>query len=52
LLLANADEVNRAGRLVDAQHLGDIAVAMSDLVLKLAGRQVVEDKDCPSYRAR
>src|SRR5271170_6088127 len=47
LFLADPDEVNRAGRLVDAQHLRDIAVTMGNLVLELAGREVVEIEIAP-----
>ena len=39
LLLADAEEVDRARLLVDVQHLRDVAFAVRDLVLQLAGGQ-------------
>ena len=46
-LLADAEEVDGAGLLVDAEDLRDVAVAVGDLVLELAGGEVVEVEIAP-----
>jgi hypothetical protein len=42
LLPADAEEVNGAGLLVDAEYPGDVALAGGDRVLELPGLQIVE----------
>jgi hypothetical protein len=46
-LFADAEEVDGAGLLVDVEDLGDVAFAVRDLVLELAGGEVVEIEIAP-----
>ena len=47
-LPTDAAEVKDAGFLVDAEDLGDVPVAVGDLVLELAGGGVVEVEVAPA----